>query len=67
MVLKSFISPNLRHKNGKIYYLNNKELYVSDWNYVEENYYIHFNDLEMNNSKMECKEFFWSIVKKPTL
>jgi hypothetical protein len=51
MVLKSFISPNLRHKNGKIYYLNNKELYVSDWNYVEENYYIHFNDLEMNNSK----------------
>lgn len=49
MIVKSFISPNLRHKNGKIYYLNNKELYVSEWNYIEENYYIHFNDLEIND------------------
>lgn len=48
MIVKSFISPNLRHKNGKIYYLNNKELYISEWNYIEENYYIDFNDLIMN-------------------
>src|SRR6056300_1589981 len=51
MVVKSFISPNLRHKNGKIYYLNNRELYASNWNYVEENYYIDFNDLEIDENE----------------
>jgi len=47
MRTKSFISPNLRHKDGKIYYLNNKELYITQWNYVDENYYIDFQDIEI--------------------
>lgn len=58
MLVKSFISPNLRHKDGKIYYLNNKELYLSDWNYLEENYYIDFKDLEMN-----CKNNINYLIK----
>jgi len=46
MGLTRFVSPNLKHKNGKIYILNKFEINRT-CNYEEENYYIHFDDIDL--------------------
>ena len=40
-----FVSPNLKHKNGKVYYLNKYELNLKNYNYEHENYYLHLNEI----------------------
>lgn len=50
MVLTRFVSPNLKHKNGKIYILNKFEINKIN-NYEEENYYIHFDDINLKEFK----------------
>ena len=43
-MIKKFVSPNLRYKNGKLYYLNKYESIEKDWDYVNENYYYNIDD-----------------------
>ena len=40
-----FISPNLKHKNGKVYYLNKYEINLKKYNYEDENYYLMLDEL----------------------
>ena len=47
---KQFISPNLRYKSGNIYYLNKYEIKLNNYNYVNENYYIDFKNI---NTKID--------------
>ena len=55
MILK-FISPNLKHVHGKIYYLNNNELDKKKEDYVYENYYVTVQSLyDIDNVIYKCK------------
>ena len=49
---KSFVSPNLRFKDSKIYYLNKYELNIHNWDYVNENYFYNIEDV--NTKFNEC-------------
>ena len=53
-LLKEFVSPNLRYKNGKIYYLNKYEMNLNNYNYEEENYYYEMKEI---NKKMDDIDF----------
>lgn len=53
-MLKEFVSPNLRYKNGKVYYLNKYEMNLNNYNYEEENYYYEIKDI---NKKMDDIDF----------
>lgn len=43
--IHEFVSPNLKHKNGKIYYLNKYEMNLENYNYEYENYYLLLDEL----------------------
>jgi len=45
-MIKKFVSPNLKYKNGKIYILNKYEINNKDWNYEQENYYIIIDEIQ---------------------
>lgn len=47
-MIHKFVSPNLKHNNGKIYFLNKNELKNKDWKYVNENYYYDINEARVN-------------------
>lgn len=48
-MIKQFVSPNLRYKDGKIYYLNKKELNDKDHNYIEENYFYYISEINCDD------------------
>ena len=50
-----FVSPNLKHKNGKIYYLNKYELNLKNYNYEHENYYLHLNEILFKIDDIDIK------------
>ena len=56
---KQFISQNLKHKNGKIYYLNNYEI-NKNINYVDNNYYYNVSEiidlLQSNNVQIKINQ-----------
>ena len=60
-MIKKFVSPNLKHKNGKIYYLNKSELQDPKWNYVQDNYYIEINEInkkyENYDIRLVCNDY----------
>ena len=47
-MIKQFIPPNLKHKNGKIYFLNKYEINKENHNYVDENYYYDLDEINHN-------------------
>lgn len=47
-MIKQFVTPNLKHKNGKIYFLNKYEINKEKHNYVDENYYYDLNEINHN-------------------
>lgn len=42
-----FKSPNLRHRDGKIYYLNKDEIKDNKLEYTIENYYYNIEDIKL--------------------
>ena len=47
-MIKQFVPANLKHKNGKIYFLNKYEINKKDHNYVDENYYYNLDEINHN-------------------
>tara|TARA_B110000483_G_C18194498_1_gene542394 strand:- start:126 stop:440 length:315 start_codon:yes stop_codon:yes gene_type:complete len=47
-MIKQFVSPNLKHNNGKIYFLNKNELKNKDWKFINENYYYNIDETRVN-------------------
>lgn len=54
-MIKKFVSPNLKYKNGKIYYLSKYELQNSKWNYIEDNYYIEIDEINKKYENYDIK------------
>lgn len=50
-----FVSPNLKHKNGKVYYLNKYEMNLKNYNYEHENYYLLLDELIIKIDDIDIK------------
>ena len=50
-----FVSPNLKHKNSKIYYLNKYEMNLKNYNYEYENYYLLLDELVIKIDDIDIK------------
>ena len=57
-MIKKFISPNLKYKNGKVYYLNKFEINKSNVNYEHNNYFIDINEKKEKNKDYSYELFF---------
>jgi len=47
-MIKQFVSPNLKHNDGKIYFLNKSELKNKNWEFINENYYYNIDETRVN-------------------